>query len=74
MPVILLVEDESPIRDMVRFALSRAGMEMLDAEDVAQAERVLQRLRPDLILLDWMLPDENGIGLLRRLRKDTEVV
>ena len=72
MPVILLVEDESPIRDMVRFALSRAGMEMLDAEDVAQAERVLQRLRPDLILLDWMLPDENGIGLLRRLRKDTE--
>ncbi|BAO45415.1 phosphate regulon transcriptional regulator PhoB [Thiolapillus brandeum] len=72
MPVILLVEDESPIRDMVRFALSRAGMEMLDAEDVAYAEQVLQQRRPDLILLDWMLPDENGIGLLRRLRKDTE--
>ncbi|WP_456374554.1 phosphate regulon transcriptional regulator PhoB [Thiolapillus sp.] len=72
MPVILLVEDESPIRDMVRFALSRAGMEMLDAEDVARAEQILVSRRPDLILLDWMLPEENGIELLRRLRKDPE--
>ena len=72
MPVILLVEDESPIRDMVRFALSRAGMEMLDAEDVPRAERVLATRRPDLILLDWMLPEESGIELLRRLRKNPE--
>ncbi len=70
MPVILLVEDEAPIRDMVRFALSRAGMEMLDAEDVPHAEQILATRRPDLILLDWMLPEENGIELLRRLRKD----
>ncbi|WP_456447590.1 phosphate regulon transcriptional regulator PhoB [Thiolapillus sp.] len=69
MPVILLVEDEAPIRDMVRFALSRSGMEMLDAEDVSHAERILDSRRPDLILLDWMLPEENGIELLRRLRK-----
>lgn len=72
MPTILLVEDESPIRDMVRFALSRAGMEMLDAEDVRSAERLLLLRRPDLILLDWMLPDENGLVLLRRLRKDKD--
>ncbi|WP_457673556.1 phosphate regulon transcriptional regulator PhoB [Thiolapillus sp.] len=72
MPVILLVEDEAPIRDMVRFALSRAGMEMLDAGDVRQAQQVLATRRPDLILLDWMLPEESGIELLRRLRRDEE--
>jgi len=72
MPVILLVEDEAPIRDMVRFALSRAGMEMLDAEDVSHAEQILATRRPDLILLDWMLPEENGIELLRRLRQDED--
>lgn len=72
MPTILLVEDEAPIRDMVRFALSRAGMEMLDAEDVKAAEQSLSVRRPDLILLDWMLPDENGLMFLRRLSKDEE--
>lgn len=72
MPTILLVEDENPIRDMVRFALSRAGMEMLDAEDVKAARQLLSLRRPDLILLDWMLPDENGLALLRRLRNDKE--
>ena len=72
MPKILLVEDEVPIRDMVRFALSRTGMEMLDAETVQQAEELLITRRPDLILLDWMLPDENGLVLLRRLRKDKD--
>ncbi len=72
MPTILLVEDEGPIRDMVRFALSRAGMEMLEAEKVQHAEELLLLRRPDLILLDWMLPDENGLVLLKRLRKDRD--
>lgn len=70
MPIILLVEDEQPIRDMLRFALSRAGMEMLDVETVQQAKELLQVRHPDLILLDWMLPDENGLSLLRSLRKN----
>ncbi len=70
MTTILFVEDEAPIRDLVRFALSRAGMEMIDAGDGREAERRLGERRPDLILLDWMLPDESGIDLLRRLRRD----
>ncbi|WP_419596773.1 phosphate regulon transcriptional regulator PhoB [Thiolapillus sp.] len=73
MPIILLVEDEGPIRDMLRFALSRAGMEMLDVETVKQAKELLAVRRPDLILLDWMLPDENGLALLRRLRKKKDL-
>ena len=72
MPVILLVEDEAPIRDMLRFALSRASMEMLEAADVPAARRVLEQRRPDLILLDWMLPEESGLILLQELRKDPQ--
>lgn len=69
---ILLVEDELPIRDMVRFALSREGMEMLEAADTHAAHNLLKCNMPDLILLDWMLPEESGISLLKRLRKNTE--
>ena len=72
MTTILFVEDEAPIRDMVRFALARSGMEMLDAADTREAETLLGTRRPDLILLDWMLPEESGIGLLRRLRRDPQ--
>lgn len=72
MTTILFVEDEAPIRDLVRFALSRAGMEMLEAADTRQAEALLDSRRPDLILLDWMLPEEEGIALLRRLRRNSE--
>ena len=69
---ILLVEDESPIRDMVRFALSREGMDMLEAADASAARDLLLSNLPDLILLDWMLPEESGISLLKRLRKSPE--
>lgn len=67
---ILLVEDEQPIRDLVRFALSREGIDMYDADSVEQARKSLQTTIPDLILLDWMLPDGSGLSLLRELRKD----
>ncbi len=73
MTTILFVEDEAPIRDLVRFALSRAGMTMLEAGDNAEAERLLASRRPDLILLDWMLPGGSGIELLRRLRRNPEL-
>ncbi|BAN69959.1 response regulator [endosymbiont of unidentified scaly snail isolate Monju] len=69
MTTILFVEDEAPIRDMVRFALSRAGMEMLEAGSVAEAEHLLAVRRPDLVLLDWMLPERSGIALLRHIRQ-----
>lgn len=69
MYTILLVEDEEPIRNMIRFALSRAGMDMLEAVDVGQARQILEHQLPDLILLDWMLPDESGLILLKQLRK-----
>lgn len=73
MITILLVEDEEPIRNMVRFALSREGIDMLEAEDVATAWDVLANRRPDLILLDWMLPDVSGLQFLQNLQKEPEL-
>ncbi|WP_303909362.1 phosphate regulon transcriptional regulator PhoB [Thiohalomonas denitrificans] len=67
---ILLVEDEPAIRTMVVMALTRAGFETLEAGDAAGADRVLADRRPDLLLLDWMLPGASGIELARRLQKD----
>lgn len=68
---ILIVEDESAIREMVRFALVRAAYEVEEACDAEHAQdRILEHL-PDLVLLDWMLPGVSGIDFARRLKKDT---
>jgi len=67
---ILIVEDEKPIREMVAFALGRAGYELVEAGDIVEAyERISEKL-PDLVLLDWMLPGASGIEFARRLKRD----
>jgi two-component system, OmpR family, phosphate regulon response regulator PhoB len=67
---ILIVEDEPAIRDMVAFALGRAGLEAVHAADVRAAQDVIMARVPDLILLDWMLPGMSGLEYARRLRRD----
>jgi two-component system phosphate regulon response regulator PhoB len=67
---ILVVEDEAPIRQMIAFNLSRAGFEVAEAEDCSQARRRIADSRPDLVLVDWMLPDSSGLELTRTLRRD----
>ncbi len=67
---ILIVEDEGAIRDMVAFALRKAGMEPVDAADARAAQIAIGERVPDLILLDWMLPGMSGLDFARRLRKD----
>ncbi|RMD69978.1 MAG: response regulator, partial [Gammaproteobacteria bacterium] len=67
---ILLVEDEAAIREMLRFALGRAGYGMEEAADVPEARAILGRIPIDLILLDWMLPGPSGIDYARSLRQD----
>jgi two-component system, OmpR family, phosphate regulon response regulator PhoB len=67
---ILIVEDEPAIRDMVAFALGRAGLEAVHAADVRAAQEVIMARVPDLILLDWMLPGMSGLEYARRLRRD----
>lgn len=67
---ILIVEDEPAIRELLALNLRHAGYEALHAGDVAAARRSIDAELPDLIVLDWMLPDQPGIELARRLRAD----
>ncbi len=67
---ILVVEDESAIRDMIAFALRRAGLEPVTAADAREAQSCIAERVPDLILLDWMMPGISGVDYARRLRKD----
>ena len=67
---ILIVDDEAPIREMIAVALEMAGYECLEAENTQQAHAVIVDRKPDLILLDWMLPGTSGIELARRLKRD----
>lgn len=67
---ILIVEDEQPIREMVAFGLKRAGFTVREAEDSRAARAQLADQRPDLVLIDWMLPDTSGLELTRSLKRE----
>lgn len=70
---ILIVEDEQAIREMIAFHLSRAGYETLEAGDCRVARRLLADERPDLALIDWMLPDISGLEFTRMLKRDKDL-
>ena len=69
---ILIVEDEGAIRDMLGYALMKAGFLCEEAADTEAARSTLKAARPDLILLDWMLPGMSGIDYARRLKSAPE--
>lgn len=69
-PTILIVDDEASIRKMIVVALGMADFNCLEAEDGSTAYRIVVDHRPDLILLDWMLPQLSGIQLAHRLKKE----
>jgi two-component system phosphate regulon response regulator PhoB len=66
----LIVEDEQPIREMVAFALRRAGFDVREAGNSQDARVRLTDERPDLLLVDWMLPDMSGLELTRLVKRD----
>ena len=65
---ILTVEDERPIREMVKMSLEKADFDVLEAGDAEQAMVLIADHRPDLVLVDWMLPGMSGIELARRIK------
>lgn len=67
---ILIVEDEAAIRSMLETALSNSGYRIVHAADGQQANTRLADQLPDIILLDWMLPDTSGVELARRWRRE----
>ncbi|MFM2006855.1 MAG: hypothetical protein RLZZ09_2510 [Pseudomonadota bacterium] len=71
MITILVVEDDTPILNMLRDLLeAEANIHVLTAENITKAQSLVGQSCPDLILLDWMLPDMSGADWVRRLRQD----
>jgi two-component system, OmpR family, phosphate regulon response regulator PhoB len=69
---ILVVEDERPIREMIAFGLRRAGFEVREAADARAGRAEVANKLPDLLLVDWMLPDTSGLEFTRALKRDRE--
>jgi two-component system, OmpR family, phosphate regulon response regulator PhoB len=67
---ILIVEDEPAIQELLAFNVGQCGFRAIQALDVASAMSQINRALPDLVLLDWMLPDTTGVEFARRLRAD----
>jgi two-component system phosphate regulon response regulator PhoB len=68
LPRILIVEDEAPIAELISVNLRHNGFQPVWAMDSESAQRELDEILPDVILLDWMLPGESGLALARRWR------
>ena len=67
-PGVLIVEDEPAIAELIAVNLRHNGFRPLWAMDSASAQRELDAVLPDVILLDWMLPGESGLSLAKRWR------
>ncbi|HPK31863.1 MAG TPA: phosphate regulon transcriptional regulator PhoB [Ottowia sp.] len=70
MPRVLIVEDEAPIAELIAVNLRHNGFQPTWAMDSETAQRELDAVLPDVILLDWMLPGESGLTLARKWRSD----
>ncbi|WP_313082339.1 phosphate regulon transcriptional regulator PhoB [Pulveribacter sp.] len=71
LPRVLIVEDEPPIAELIAVNLRHNGFAPVWAEDGEAAQRELDAVLPDVILLDWMLPGMSGLQLARRWRADS---
>ena len=69
-PAVLVVEDEPAIAELIAVNLRHNGFQPTVAPDSTTAQREIDAVLPDLVLLDWMLPGESGLALARRWRKD----
>jgi len=68
-PLVLVVEDEIPLLTLLRYNLEKEGFRVSEARDGEEALVVVKEQRPDLVLLDWMLPLVSGIEVCRQLRR-----
>ncbi len=71
-PLILIVEDEAALQKLLAYNLEAAGFEVAQAFDGEEALTLLGERTPDLVVIDWMIPQLSGIELLRRIRRRSE--
>ena len=72
MALIYIVEDDTNIREIESFALKNSGYQIQDFGNAKEFYRAVKEKKPDLALLDIMLPDEDGMEILQKLRKNPE--
>ena len=70
---LLIVEDEKPIADILAYGFRREGFAVRCAYTGAEGLRMAEEERPDLVLLDWMLPDLSGVDVCRMLTETYNV-
>ncbi len=68
-PTILVVEDEAPLLSLLRYNLEKQGFRVEEATDGQEALLAIAEAKPDLVLLDWMLPGLSGLEVCRQLRR-----
>ena len=73
MKKILVVEDAEDIRELIAFKLEGAGYEVYTAADGEAGVAIAQTVRPDLVLLDWMMPRLNGLDAAAAIRADDDL-
>ena len=71
---ILIVEDEAAIRDMIKFALADDNWVFAEADSFQDALLHLKTHKPDMILLDWMLPGKSGVELVKKLKQQPDTI
>ena len=74
MNVVLIVDDEKSLRRLLKEALAEETLEVYTASDGKEALQLVDELRPDLVLLDLILPDMNGIQVLKKIKKKHQEV
>ncbi len=74
MPTVLVVDDEADLRELIVMNLQREGCETLEAETGLKALEMARKHEPDAIVLDLMLPEMDGMTVIRELRKDSRTL
>jgi two-component system phosphate regulon response regulator PhoB len=72
MPHVLVVEDDPVVADLVAFRLQRLGLQVTVETDGESGLAAARRLRPDLVVLDWLMPRMDGLEVCRALRGDAD--
>jgi two-component system, OmpR family, phosphate regulon response regulator PhoB len=66
---VLVVDDDESTQQLLAVALSQQGFDVMQAADAAAVKASLRRFKPDLVLLEWLLPDASGLEILRWMKR-----